>query len=123
MPDGQTGPRTLPRPLHARRDIRSGIDANNPSVDRLAQSQAVLMSGTVDVVETAQAFLQSRLYANLNACKSLISCRYPMELAELHWLYVENTRAQYNKYAQNMSERVRQCVRDMRTKSDDADIQ
>jgi len=91
----------------------NGIDANTPSPDLWAQSQAVLLSRVIDLANIMEAFPRTRLDANFDAWKALMSCRAPVELVGLQRQYVENAMTQYRDYAENLSNQIQQCYRAM----------
>ncbi len=79
--------------------------AVNPAMNIWAQSNAALLKHVGEVADTMHQFSQSRLQANIDACKSLSSCKDPAELVGQQREYMETATTQYSKHAQNMSER------------------
>lgn len=111
--------KTVP-PSRVIEEVLAGYNADEPSIDRWAQSQAVLLSWTIDAAKSTRALSRSRLRANTEAWKSLMTCRDSAELAGLQRAYMENAMGDYRNYAQAVSSRMRQCVRDMTPGTDNA---
>jgi len=105
MPNDQTPMRTSPEaPTRATQETRNWFDTIRPAANIWAQSNAALLTQLNETAKTMHLFSQSRLQANIDACRSLSSCRDPAELAGHQREFIENATAQYSEHAQNMSE-------------------
>ncbi len=106
MPNDQTPMRkSTGTRTRVTQESKSWFDAINPGMDIWAQSGAALLARMGDMTQAMHLFSQSRLKANIDACKSLSSCRDPAELVGHQREYMEIATAQYSRHAQNMSER------------------
>lgn len=83
-------------PSRVKQEAESEIDANKASIVSRTQSQAAPVNGTIDVVSSAQRFLQSCLYANMASSKSMRPCHDPAVLANLQRQQMENAANGYN---------------------------
>ena len=119
MADGPMIPETAYFPSPAGQEAAGWRLVAETGIDHLAHTQAMLWGGMIEVAEATKALSQSRLQANMNTCRVLVSCHHPMELAALHQKHVEDALAQYQDHAQDVSERLWQCVRDLAAARED----
>ena len=114
-------PETAHLSSRARRETAGWRRLTATGIDQLAHTQWMVWDGMIDVTDAMKVFSQSRLQAHLNTCKLLVSCYHPMELVALHQKHVQDAMAQYQDHAQEVSERLWQCILNMPPARDDAE--
>ncbi|HUC61910.1 MAG TPA: phasin family protein [Alphaproteobacteria bacterium] len=82
----------------------------NQWLETVAQSNARLLSGTLELAEEVMAFSQRRVAADFETLKTLAACRNPSELAECQRAFAARASADYLDETRKLAARMAEVV-------------